>query len=133
MSRIVVDASAVAAIIFGEPESAAAQEMIGDRAIVAPHLLCYEIANVALVKMRRHADRRAAIAAAFDGFLTEAIAYEEIDIAATAAVGFRRELTFYDACYVWLALARGLPLATFDRKMAAAFEAEAALRALRPR
>jgi predicted nucleic acid-binding protein len=52
----VVDASVLAAIIFEEPEAAAAQRAIGGAPMCAPNLLPYELANTAWKKARRSPD-----------------------------------------------------------------------------
>ena len=58
MAVKVVDASAVAAVLFGEPEADEIAERLRDARPVAPGLLAFELANVCLVKMRRHPDQR---------------------------------------------------------------------------
>jgi predicted nucleic acid-binding protein len=50
--RIVVDASALAAVLFGEPEAPEVAEQLGDSALVAPTLFSYEIANICWKKLR---------------------------------------------------------------------------------
>ncbi len=58
--KIVVDASAIAAVLFGEPEAPKIAERLGDSALVAPTLFSYEIANICWKKLRRHPEKRAA-------------------------------------------------------------------------
>ena len=50
----VVDASAFAALLFGEKEAEAVAASLGDARLAAPALLSFELANVCLSKMRRH-------------------------------------------------------------------------------
>ena len=54
MAVKVIDASALAALLFGEPEAEAVVERLGDARLVAPSLLGFELANVCLIKCRRH-------------------------------------------------------------------------------
>ena len=61
----VVDASALAALLYGEPEAEAVATRLGDARLVAPVLLGFELANVCLIKSRRHPEKRATLAAAF--------------------------------------------------------------------
>jgi hypothetical protein len=65
MAVKVVDASAVAALLFGEPEADAIAGRLDDARLVAPGLLAFELANVCLVKMCRHPDERSGLWAAF--------------------------------------------------------------------
>lgn len=43
--KVVVDASAIAAVLFGEPEAPKVAERLGDSALLAPTLFSYEIAS----------------------------------------------------------------------------------------
>ena len=52
MSVTVVDASAIAAVVFEEPEGAPVIASIGD-ALIAPSLLRYELASVCATKLQR--------------------------------------------------------------------------------
>ncbi len=61
----VVDASALAAILFGEPEAEAIAKTLVDARLVAPTLLTFELANVCVIKARRNPEQRAELAAAF--------------------------------------------------------------------
>lgn len=65
MAVKVADASAVAALLFGEPESAAVASRLAQSRLVAPALLFFEIANVCLKKALRHPRQRDALFAAF--------------------------------------------------------------------
>jgi len=64
-SAVVVDASAIAAIVFNEPASDDVVEQIGGALLVAPSLLPYELANVYVVKVRRYPDQKSALNRAF--------------------------------------------------------------------
>ncbi len=116
----VVDASALAALLFGEPEADAVAEQLGDARLVAPALLGFELANICLVKSRRHPDQRLALTAAFR--LRDRLAVDEVGVdhdgalALAAATG----LTAYDASYLWLARRLGADLVTLDRQLAKA-------------
>lgn len=57
MAVKVVDASAIAAILFNEPDAPKVVAAIADDALVAPSLLAYELASVCLKKIRLHPDR----------------------------------------------------------------------------
>jgi predicted nucleic acid-binding protein len=56
MTRVVVDASAYAAIVFGEPEAAPVAQVLDGATVFAPPLLKFELASAALKKMRRSGD-----------------------------------------------------------------------------
>ena len=116
----VVDASALAAILFGEPEAEAVAERLTDTRLAAPTLLDYELANVCLTKIRRQPGQREALRAAYrlaHRLNIEAVA---VDHAATLDLAEATGLTAYDAAYLWLARSLGGELVTLDRKLAAA-------------
>lgn len=61
MTRVVVDASAMAAMIFQEPAGAAIRDRLAGAEVFAPALLKYELANTAWKKIRRHPEEAAQI------------------------------------------------------------------------
>lgn len=120
----VVDASALAALLFGEPEAEAIAARLGKARLVAPTLMAYEQANVCVVKCRRHPGERDALLAAF-GMRTK-LRVEEVAVDHRAALplALASGLTLYDASYLWLARELAADLVTLDRQL----ERAAALR-----
>ena len=116
----VVDASALAALLFGEPEAEAVAERLGDARLVAPALLGFELANICLIKSRRHPDQRPALTAAFR--LRDRLAVDEVAVDHDGALELAATtgLTAYDASYLWLARQLGADLVTLDRQLAKA-------------
>lgn len=116
----VVDASAVAALLFGEPDAEAIAKRLGDARLVAPALLSFELANVCLLKTRRHPDQELALIAAFG--LRVRLGIEEIAIDHERALKLAATtgLTAYDASYLWLAQELDADLVTLDRQLAKA-------------
>jgi len=117
MAVKVVDASAFAALLFGEPESDRVVARLGNARLVAPHLLGFELANVCLVKSRRHPAQAAALATAFAlrrRLGVEAIAVDHDEVVALAT---RTGLTAYDASYLCLACQLDAELVTLDAKL----------------
>jgi len=123
MTRIVVDASALAALVFHEPDADRIARRLERASIAAPTLLKFELANVAWKKMRRSSPAEAAtVLQNFgDGLdLGRQIAFH--DVSHTDAVLIAREagVSTYDASYVWLAGWLGADLVTLDRRLEAA-------------
>ena len=116
----VVDASALGAILFGEPESDAVGERLKGLLLVAPALLRFELANVCWKKVRRFPERRDSLLAAHD-FLAQMAIYEvEVRFGEVLELAESTGITAYDASYLWLARALGLELVTLDAKLARA-------------
>lgn len=116
----VVDASALAALLFAEPEADDVALQLSGTRLVAPALVWFELANVCLVKSRRHPELRAALAAAFR--LRDRLVIEDVAVDQDAALELAMQtgLTVYDASYLWLARQLGAELVTLDRQLARA-------------
>ena len=115
----VVDASAFAALLFGEPEAEIIAERLENARLAAPALLGFELANVCVTKMRRQPAQREVLRAAFQ--LADRLAVETVAVDPLAAVDLAEAtgLTAYDASYLWLARALGGKRVTLDRKLSA--------------
>jgi predicted nucleic acid-binding protein len=118
----VVDASALAALLFGEPEAEAIASQLGDARLVAPSLLGFELTNVCLIKSRRHPEQRSSLTAAFG--LRARLAVEEVAVDHDGALelALTTGLTAYDASYLWLTRQLGAELVTLDKQLATAAE-----------
>jgi predicted nucleic acid-binding protein len=117
---LVVDASVVAAAVYGEHGRAEAEALLHGRALHAPHLLDCEIASVGLKRLRNDPSARAAVEAALEAYARLSIERHAIDAAAVSGIALRHKLTAYDAAYLCVAEQLAAPLATLDGKLAAA-------------
>jgi len=124
LALVVVDASAIAALVFGEPEAETVSERLEGRDLAAPALLPFEVANVAVVKVRRRLLPARAAATGLELFGRLPLALYEADAVALAQIAEATGLTAYDAAYLVLAGSLGVELVTLDRRLA---------QALRPR
>jgi predicted nucleic acid-binding protein len=116
----VVDASALAALLFGEPEAEAVAEQLVDARLVAPALLDFELANVCLIKARRHPEQRPVLTAAFQLRGRLAVNAVAVDHDGALELAAATGLTAYDASYLWLARRLGAELVTLDKQLAKA-------------
>lgn len=125
MKRVVVDASALAAIAFQENEEAEVSQALEGAAVFAPTLLAFELASTARKKIRQQpADAPAilsALARALDGRWN--IAWHDVQPADVVLVANANGLSVYDASYLWLAGSLEADLVTLDARLAAAGEA----------
>jgi predicted nucleic acid-binding protein len=119
---IVVDCSALSAILFDEPARDEALARLVGRSLHAPSLLEHELVSVALKKARK--DGRAdALRQALHDYAAHDIELHPVDLIAQFELATRYELSAYDAAYLWLAAELRAPLATFDRRLAEATQA----------
>jgi predicted nucleic acid-binding protein len=116
----VVDASALAALVFAEPEAEAIAGRLEGARLAAPSLMDFELANVCLTKIRRQPGQRDALRAAFRLAHRLRVETVAVDHAAIVDLAETTGLTAYDASYLWLTRALDAELVTLDRKLAAA-------------
>jgi predicted nucleic acid-binding protein len=110
----VVDASALAALLFGEPDAETVAGRLDGARLVAPSLFLFELANVCLVKCRRHPAQRDALLAGFA--MRGQLGVDEVAVDHTAVLdlALASNLTVYDASYLWLARQLDAELVTLD-------------------
>jgi len=124
MKRVVVDASALAAIAFNEPAGAGLAERLHGCRVTAPHLLRYELANVAWKKIRRDPSKSVQVAAALADALRDdnGVACMDVDPVDVLLIAAETGLTAYDASYIYLAGVLGADLVTLDDRLASAVQ-----------
>jgi predicted nucleic acid-binding protein len=121
---LVVDASIVGCWCFPDeasPVADAAFDEVGTAGAVVPALWWFEVRNLLLVNERRgrlDAAGTADFLADLKGLPVRTD--REPDSGTTLGLARAHRLTFYDAAYLELALRRDVPLATLDRRLAAA-------------
>ena len=117
----VVDASALGALIFVEPEAKDMAKALSGARLIAPSLIHYELASICLKKIHHHPSKTSQLITAFRmaGRLSiETVAVEHVGVIELAE---RTQLTTYDACYLWLARKAGANLVTLDKRLKIAF------------
>ena len=118
----VVDASALGALIFGEPDAQKIADMLSGGLLIGPALLPFELASICLKKIKAHPDKKGLITKAFEASEELAIEYVEVEHARVIALAEETGLTTYDATYLWLVREVGGRLVTLDAKLRKAVE-----------
>jgi predicted nucleic acid-binding protein len=117
----VVDASALGALIFDEPDAARMAEELSGARLIAPALINFELASICLKKIRNHPSKTSQLMEAFklaERLSIETVAVDHVEVIELAE---RTRLTTYDATYLWLAQKAGANLVTLDKRLAKAF------------
>lgn len=99
----VVDASALGAIAFGEPEGEAVAAMLSDSLLVAPLLLWFELSNICLKKIGKQPDQKDRLLKAFQLAQKLPIEMTAVDYIQIINLADEKNLTTYDASYLWIA------------------------------
>ena len=110
----VVDASALAALVFGEPDAEIVAARLEDATLMVPPIFRPELANICWKKLRRHPERREVLLSAHS--LVDQMEIHELTVPAhqVLLLADRENLTAYDASYLWLAQDLGVELVTLD-------------------
>lgn len=117
---LVVDASVLAAALFGEEENDLAMSWMRGHSLAAPQLVDYEIANIALNKLRRNQIGADSAAQSLTLFAELELARLPAPADGVFSIATQYDLSAYDASYLWLAVHLGSPLATFDKRLGTA-------------
>jgi predicted nucleic acid-binding protein len=114
----VVDASAIAAMLFGEPDGPWVYRSIARHMLIAPSIFHFELGNICWVKSRRYPDQAAAALNAWLDWNAEPpLTAMATDLIATMELARGHDLTFYDASYLWLAQTQQTDLISLDAKL----------------
>ena len=115
---VVVDASALGAIMFGEPEGPTLAAHLEGETLLAPSLLDYELTNLAWKKARKRPEALPQIFLSLQAALALPISRIAVAGAEVFALAVETGLTAYDASYLWLARTRDAELVTLDTALA---------------
>ena len=115
----VVDASALGALLFGEPEGERIADRLTGARLFAPTLLGYELASICVKKSRAHPEAASELQRALGLFGRLGIELLGLHPGPVADLARETGLTAYDAAYLRLSLALGAELITLDRRLAA--------------
>lgn len=113
----VVDASAIGAVIFGEPEGPTIVRQLAGNRLVAPELIFFELASVCVKKLSRYPESRNAILESFGMVKRLAMQSVEVEYPEVVLVAEHYRMSAYDACYLWLARRLEAELVTLDKKL----------------
>jgi predicted nucleic acid-binding protein len=124
VTHLVVDASALAALVFQEPKGNAVRKRLDGAAVFAPELLRFELANTAWKKVRRQPADAVKILTALTMALDDrfGLIWRDVDARDVALLAQATGTTAYDASYLWLAASLGADLVTLDDRLARAVD-----------
>ena len=117
MAVKVIDASALAAILFAEPGGDEVALAAGNATLAAPALIEYEVANTCWKKCRRHPQQAIGLRTALKAMSAMRLQLHDVDSGGVLAIAESAGVTFYDASYLWLADQLGVELISLDRRL----------------
>jgi predicted nucleic acid-binding protein len=113
----VVDASALAAVLFNEPKGEAVARHLVHADLLAPALLPFELMSICRKKLRLYPAEREHIFSQWALSDQMGIRYEPLRLGEVLSLAESAGLTTYDASYLWLAKARDADLVTVDQDL----------------
>ena len=117
MTRV-VDASAISAMLFGEPDGDWVHALVSGASLIAPGIFPFELGNTCRMKSRRHpAQAERLLRAWLDWSAEPPVTIMATDHVATIDLSRVHGLTFYDASYLWLAMNRAPDLISLDAQL----------------
>lgn len=114
---IVIDASAILAVILGEPERDRIVEMTGGHNLVSPGSLPWEIGNAFSAMLKQHRLGIEEVRQGLSIFHSIAIRYLTVDLENALAIAHSVNLYAYDAYFLDCATHHAAPLLTLDRPL----------------
>jgi predicted nucleic acid-binding protein len=113
-----VDASAIAALVFAEPEQAWVQTRTAQAQLIAPALIDFELGNICWKKLRQFPEDSQILLAAWQTWCASSfVATEPTDPEQTMRLAVTYNLTYYDASYLVLAQHRNTELISLDARL----------------
>lgn len=121
MAAKVIDTSALAAVVFAEPEGQRIAARMENHDLLAPFLLPFELANVCLMKIRRHPAQKTLLLAGYEMVSRLPLMFMAVNMTEVLGLAQDKALTAYDASFLWLAKTLDVELMTLDKTLAKAF------------
>ena len=114
---VVVDASAIIAVVLDEPEKAAIVAATEGAQLIAPPSLHWEVGNALAAMFRRHRISLSEAEAALDAYQQIVIRPVDVDLRESLRLAHRFTTYAYDAYILACALRYGSPLLSLDAKL----------------
>ena len=114
---MILDASAIMAVIVKEPERDLVIQLTQDAVIFSPDMVSYEIANGLTKMMKKKIIEKERMVNAFNYFAQIPIKTIQVDFQKALEIAWDYKIYAYDACYLESAKRLSLPLLTFDGPM----------------
>jgi predicted nucleic acid-binding protein len=119
---MVIDASAVLAVLLGEPERPALIDATIGADLVAPASLPLEVGNALVAAVRRRRLTPVEARQAWESYNAVPVRLLDVDVGRAIDTATELGLYAYDAYVLDLARARRLPLLTLDKRLRSAAE-----------
>jgi len=114
---IVIDASAILAVIVGEPERDRIVEMTGGHTLVGPGSIPWEIGNAFASMLKQHRVGMDEVRQGLSIFQSIPIRYLEVNLQNALSIAHSTNMYAYDAYFLDCATRLAAPLLALDRPL----------------
>jgi predicted nucleic acid-binding protein len=114
---ILLDASAIMAVILNEPNKDVVIKLTKGATLLSPEMISYEIGNALISLYKRHKLQEKDVIDAYHNFMKIPIRTLDVDIERALKISCKYNIYAYDAYYLETAKRMKLPLITFDVPM----------------
>jgi predicted nucleic acid-binding protein len=114
---IVLDASAIMAIILNEPKKEIVIKLTRGSTLLSPATISYEIGNALISLYKRHRLTENEVIGAYNDFRKIPVRTLDVDMEKALKIACKYNVYAYDAYYLETAKRLKLPLITFDMPM----------------
>lgn len=117
-SRVVIDTSAIIAVLASEPERGAVIRATEGAELVAPASVHWEVGNALSAMLKRRRVTSEGIRRALRAYAAIPIRFVDVELDSALAIAAEHNLDAYDAYLITCALRQRSPLLTLDERQA---------------
>ena len=114
---ILLDASAIMAVILNEPNRGKVIKLTGNAVLLAPEVISFEIGNALINLFKKRKITEGRLLEAYKTYISIPIRNIRVDIEKALKIACKYNIYAYDAYYLETAYRLKLPLITFDKLM----------------
>ncbi|MEA2068182.1 MAG: type II toxin-antitoxin system VapC family toxin [Verrucomicrobiota bacterium] len=118
MKNVLIDTSALIAVIANEPEKGKLVALVDGCSLIAPKSVYWEIGNAFSAMLKRGRVTIAQVECALGVFNEIPVRYLDVDLHESLVVASQRGIYAYDAYLLASAMRHKVPLLTLDQQMA---------------
>jgi predicted nucleic acid-binding protein len=115
--NILIDASAIMAVLIQEPESENIINLTEDTELLAPEMIKYEIGNALSKLLKRKILKEAEVIETYKKYETIPLHLLGVNMEKALRIASKYQIYAYDAYYLETAYRLKIPLLTLDRNM----------------
>jgi len=115
--NVLLDASAIMAIILNEPNRSSVIELTENAILLSPEVISFEIGNALISIYRKRKITEEELMEAYRNYTLIPLRVVDVDIGKALKIACKYDIYAYDAYYLETANRLKLPLITFDERM----------------